>query len=52
MDFEKIEELKGAGFSVGDASDFLELTPEEVELVDPRKTREIAFGGAKCGESV
>jgi hypothetical protein len=34
MDAKKRKQLTEAGWSVGDASDFLELTPEEREAVD------------------
>lgn len=47
MKKEKIEKLKASGFAVGDAANFLALSPQEAEQVDACKTREIAFGGAK-----
>ena len=34
MDSEKRKRLEAAGWAVGDASDFLELTPAEAELVE------------------
>nr|WP_268896778.1 hypothetical protein [Hassalia byssoidea] len=34
MDAEKRKRLEAAGFSVGDATDFLELLPEEVAFVE------------------
>ena len=34
MDSEKRKRLEAAGWNVGDASDFLELTPAEAELVE------------------
>lgn len=34
MDAEKLKRLKTAGLAVGDASDFLKLTPAETELVE------------------
>ena len=34
MDKDLVEALKSAGFTVGDASDFLGLTPAEGELID------------------
>lgn len=34
MDAEKRKRLEAAGWAVGDASDFLELTPAEAELVE------------------
>ena len=34
MDTEKRKRLEAAGWAVGDASDFLELTPAEAELVE------------------
>ena len=34
MDAEKLKRLEAAGWAVGDASDFLELTPAEAELVE------------------
>ncbi|MGB5634475.1 MAG: helix-turn-helix transcriptional regulator [Waterburya sp.] len=34
MDADKRKRLEAAGFTVGDASDFLELTPVEAELVE------------------
>ncbi len=54
MDADEIEKRDAAGFTVGDAADFLVLSPEEVEQMDARETRQIASGGAKnrCGESV
>src|SRR4051812_13311125 len=36
MKAEKRKKLEAAGFRVGDAEDFLDLTPEERELVDLR----------------
>ena len=33
---EKVERLEAAGFRVGDAEDFLDLTPAERELVERR----------------
>jgi DNA-binding XRE family transcriptional regulator len=38
MKAEKRKKLEAAGFRVADAEDFLELTPEERELVDLRLT--------------
>jgi hypothetical protein len=34
MDAKKRKRLEEAGWSVGDASDFLELTPEEGEYIE------------------
>ncbi len=34
MEAAKRRKLEAAGWSVGDAADFLELTPEEVEIID------------------
>ena len=34
MDIEKRKQLKAAGYTVSDVSDFLELTPAEAELVE------------------
>ena len=42
MDSEKRERLEAAGWAVGNASDFLELTPAEAELVE-LKTRLALF---------
>ncbi|MBO6575582.1 MAG: hypothetical protein JJ896_11315 [Rhodothermales bacterium] len=33
---QKAERLRAAGWQVGDASDFLELTPEETRLVESK----------------
>ncbi len=38
MKKEKIEKMKVAGFEVGDASDFLELTPDEEKRVESIRT--------------
>lgn len=36
MDARKRKRLKAAGWSVGDTKDFLQLTPEEVALIEMR----------------
>lgn len=36
MDKKKIKELEAKGFKVGDATDFLELTEEDVALIETR----------------
>ncbi len=36
MDAKKRKRLEAAGWSVGDAKDFLKLTPEEVALIEMR----------------
>jgi predicted XRE-type DNA-binding protein len=46
MKSEKRQKLEGAGWRVGDAKDFLELTPEEAEFVEiklalARRVREL-----------
>jgi len=38
MKKEKIEKLKPAGFEVGDAADFLELTPDEMKRIEAIRT--------------
>jgi len=39
MNEDKIEKLEAAGFAVGDAADFLELSSEEVAQVDALRNK-------------